>query len=294
MAKCIIILLVLCSLSLPVPAQVAELPVADSMEDEVKMRPVAPANTYDPGYRINPAIDIPITAVGVGWSSFAFTKIYNKDASSVEEILALDKNDLNGFDRWAAGKHSKGADQASNYIFYGSIPVPLLLLADREIRRDAPKIGFMYLEAMAITGLLYTAGDYFVDRYRPETYATDLPADTRQNGNSKNSFFAGHVALVSTATFFAAQVYADYHPESRLKWVWYGGAAAATGVTIYLRYSAGKHFPSDILVGTAVGTLTGLLVPRLHRNRACKERGWGLSPAMNGNGGYGVSLRYRF
>lgn len=248
----------------------------------------------DPGYKINPAVDIPVTAIGAGWSAFAFTKIYGKDPSTPEQILSLNKDDLNSFDRWAAGKHNKDADKASNYLFYGSIPLPFLLLADKEIRRDAPKVGFMYLEAMAITGLLYTGGDYFVDRYRPEAYATDLPVDERQNGNAKNSFFAGHVALVATTTFFTAQVYSDYHPHSKLRWFLYGGAVVATGTTIYLRHIAGKHFPTDIVVGTAVGTLSGLLVPILHRNRQYKERGWGLEPSMNLNGGYGVSFRYRF
>lgn len=257
-------------------------------------QPFTTADVSDPGYRINPAVDIPITAVGAGWSAFAFTKIYSKDPSTQEQILALNKDDLNSLDRWAAGKHNEDADKVSNYIFYGSIPVPFLLLIDKEIRKDAPKVGFLYLEAMAVTGLLYTGCDYFIDRYRPEAYATDLPLDKRQNGNAKNSFFAGHVALVATTTFFTAQVYSDYHPHSKLRWYLYGGAIAATGTTIYLRHIAGKHFPTDLVVGTAVGTLSGLLVPRLHRNRQYKERGWGLAPSMNLNGGYGVSFQYRF
>ena len=38
-------------------------------------------------------------------------------------------------------------------------------------------------------------------------------------------------------------------------------AAATTG---YLRYAAGRHYPTDILVGAAMGAFVGYLVPSLH------------------------------
>jgi len=36
-------------------------------------------------------------------------------------------------------------------------------------------------------------------------------------------------------------------------------------VTGYLRYEAGRHFPTDILGGYALGALTGVLIPIMHR-----------------------------
>ena len=156
----------------------------------------------DQMYRYNPKVDIPITAVGVGWTLYAFTQVYSKPNSTVEEIKALDKNNLPGVDRWAAGMHSEKADEQSNILFYGGIAFPFLLLADKKVRHDAPKVGLMYLETMAVTGLLYTGATYFVDRYRPETYdESKLPQD-RLGGNYKNSFFAGHVAQVASFSFF--------------------------------------------------------------------------------------------
>ena len=44
-------------------------------------------------------------------------------------------------------------------------------------------------------------------------------------------------------------------------------AGITTGTTGYLWYKAGEHFLSDILIGTAVGTLIGILVPRFHKTR---------------------------
>ena len=50
-------------------------------------------------YKLNYGADIPVTATGTIWSLYAFTKIYNKDASSDEAVLALDRSNVNGFDR---------------------------------------------------------------------------------------------------------------------------------------------------------------------------------------------------
>lgn len=235
-------------------------------------RTTLPADQPAPVYKLKPAVDIPLTAVTAGVSIYGFSKIYNKDPSTTQQILRLNKQDLNGFDRWAADVYSVKAANASNIFFYGSMPLPILLMLDKDIRHDAAKIGFLYLETMSVTGLLYTGTDMLVDRYRPLAYNPDVPMGERTSGNAKNSFFAGHVALVATSTFFAAKVYSDYHPDSHIKWLLYGTAAVATGATGYLRHRGGKHFPSDILVGAAVGTLSGILVPHFHKNKSFNSR----------------------
>lgn len=249
------------------------------------------AKTDEPIYKLKPAVDVPITAIGTGWSLYAFTKIYSKEGSSPEQIAALDKNNINKFDRWAADVYSDQAADISNYPFYIAMPLPLVLMADRDIRKDAGKIGFLYLESMAITGLLYTGSTYIWDRYRPLAYNDEAPMEERLGGGAKNSFFAGHVALVATSTFFTAKVFSDYHPDSKLKYVFYGTAIAATGATAYLRHMGGKHFPSDILIGTAVGTLSGLLVPSLHKNKVFKNQNLSILPFAGKSNG--VALVYR-
>lgn len=244
-------------------------------------------------YSLNPWADIPIIAVGTIWSGYAFTKIYEKPSIPQETVASLRKENINVFDRWAAGKTNVKTDANSNYLFYGSIPLPALLFFDRKIRGDALQVGMLYWESFAITGMLYTGSTYFVDRYRPETYDTRVPVSDRVSGNYKNAFFAGHVAVVANATFFMAKVYSDYHPESDWKWAFWGGATLATGTMIYMRHEAGKHFPSDLLIGTAVGTLSGILVPHFHKNRTQRKTAWGLQPAFNYVGrGTGISLCY--
>jgi membrane-associated phospholipid phosphatase len=223
-------------------------------------------------YKLKNKVDVPLTLIGTGWSIFAFTKIYSKDPSTTAEITALNKDDINGFDRWAADVYDSNAAHTSDFFFYGAMPLPLTLMLDKEIRHDAGKIGFLYLEAMSITGLLYTGSVFFVDRYRPLAYNTEVPMAERTRGGSKNSFFAGHPALVATSSFFSAKVFADYHPTSKLRHVFYGAAIVSTVGTAWLRHKGAKHFPSDLIIGTTIGTLSGLLVPKFHRNTVVSEK----------------------
>jgi membrane-associated phospholipid phosphatase len=154
----------------------------------------------------------------------------------------------------------------------------VFLALDKKMRKDYLELSFLYLQAMTITGVLYTSGVHYFPRLRPLVYDGGSPMDVRQISNSRNSFFAGHVALVATSTFFMARVFADYHPGSGLKWVLYGSAGVATAATAYMRHKAGEHFPSDILVGAAVGTLSGLLVPGLHKYKLIKNQKISLIP----------------
>lgn len=246
-------------------------------------------------YQLKPAVDIPLTAAFTAWTIYGFSQVYSKESSSEQEIRNLRRSDINGFDRWGSYVYSEKAADVSDFIFYGSMPLPVLLFIDKDIRQDAAKVSFLYLESMAVTGLLYTGGTYLFDRYRPYTYK---PSDgggpnmgDKTDGNAKNSFPAGHVALVANSTFFFAKVFKDYHPDSPLRHYLFGGAALATGVTAYLRHRGGRHFPSDILVGAAIGTLSGILVPHFHKNKLLKNSNLSIMPFTGRS--HGLALTYR-
>ena len=246
----------------------------------------------DKVYLMNYKFDVPIVVVGGAATLYSFTIIYSKKNTPAATIQALNKNNIPVFDRGATQLHDPKMDKISYYPFYGVMPLPLILLLDKSMRKDAGRLGVLYLEAFALTGIVYAGAVYSIDRYRPDVYNTSLPMSYRTNGNYRNSFFAGHVAVTSTSTFFIAKVYDDYHPESNWKWVIYGGAAAATIGMGYMRLEAGKHFPSDILLGAIVGTASGLLTPTLHKNRS-KPQKWSLSPGLLDNGSAGFSFVYK-
>ena len=139
---------------------------ADAAMETFSSAPRGWFNSKESVYSLKPAVDIPIIVAGTAWSAYAFGKIYAKDKIPAETVGGLKKENLNALDRWAAGKSSPKMDANSNYLFYGSIPLPALLFLDRKIRKDAGRIAIMYWESFAITGMFYTGSAYFIDRYR--------------------------------------------------------------------------------------------------------------------------------
>lgn len=243
-------------------------------------------------YHLKPSVDVPIIAAAGGWSYYALSKIYKKDSSSAGDVLNLNRSNINGLDRWASYVYYPDAEAPSDKLFHGAMPLPLVLLFDKRIRKDALKIAVLYTEALSVTGSLYTSATYF-NRYRPSTYSNAFTIDQKRSGNQMNSFFAGHVALVATSTFFTAKVFSDYHPKSKLKWVFYGAAIGATGATGYLRHRAGKHFPTDIIMGMTIGTLSGILVPQAHKRKNTDKKKLFVYPFAGESNGVAVIYKFR-
>jgi len=234
-------------------------------------------------YHVKNFVDIPLTAAGIGYSLYGFSIIYGRDEIDPNEIMALDRNNINRFDRPISYNHSEGARMASDKFFYGSMGLPLILLFDKKIRKDAPKIGLMYLEALAATGSVYATAVMIANRYRPYAYNPEVDITTRTRGGAKNSFFAGHVAIVGTSTFFIAKVYTDYHPEMKNKWVLFAVAGAMTATTGFLRLAAGQHFRTDVITGAAVGTLSGIFIPKIHKNKMNEDSKLSFLPYHEGD-----------
>ena len=241
-------------------------------------------------YTIKPAVDIPLAGAGAALDLYNFGQISKKNSTSLAKLQSLKISDLDWFDRWAVHPYSHSIDKLSYIPFYVAMPLPLIAFGiDPRMRQDFWKLTFLYGEAMILTGVLYTSAVHYVSRLRPLTYESASPIEERTSSNSRNSFFAGHVALVGTSLFFIAQSYADYHPDSRYKWAFYAGAAAITGLTGYLRNRAGEHFPTDVGLGAVVGVASGLLTPMLHRTRLMNKKLTVLPFSMKGKG---LSLLY--
>jgi membrane-associated phospholipid phosphatase len=261
------------------------------------VEPKVVLNKKEQVYKLKLGVDIPIITVGTGWSLYAFTKIYNKPHPDTMQVQSLNSYNINALDRGMMYPYSKSMNDVSYYPFYAAMPLPLIFfLSDNEMRSDFFKLTFLYWEAMSVTGLLGTNATFHVDRYRPYAYFHDSHG-TMDNeapiGVVKNSFYAGHVQIVATPTFFLAKVYADYHPDSKIKWVFYGVASAATVSMAYMRIRAGEHFPSDVLLGAATGALAGILVPQFHKTKSTNPPAMGIMPYSTGAIN-GLVLTYNF
>jgi len=144
-------------------------------------------------YKINYRVEVPLTVVGIGVNLLNFYGMSKKPNSTEEQIQSLNKSNIPFFDRWTVHVYSKSIDQASYIPFYIAIPLPLLCVVDQKMRKDFWKIEFLYIEALAVTGILNTTAVNLTNRYRPFTYEAASPMNKATASNAKNSFFAGHV-----------------------------------------------------------------------------------------------------
>jgi membrane-associated phospholipid phosphatase len=257
-----------------------------------KTAPDSSLSLHLPIYTIRPVIDIPVVAAAAAWDLYNFSKISQKSNSSLPEVESLKISKIDWFDRWAVHPYNHSIDELSYKPFFLAMPLPLIVFGiDKKMRKDFWKLTFLYGEAMTLTGVLYTSAVHYVNRHRPLVYESASPIATRESYNSRNSFFAGHVALVGTSVFLIAQTYADYHPDSRYKWIFYGGAAAMTALTGYWRNMAGEHFPTDITLGAAVGVASGLLIPHFHHHMKNPQR---INILPFTSHGKGLTLTYHF
>jgi membrane-associated phospholipid phosphatase len=246
---------------------------------------------HDRIYTLKPSVDIPLVVGGAAWDLYGFAQIGKKESTPLNNIQRLSPHDVDWFDRWAVHPYSHSIDQLSYIPFYVAMPLPLAIFGiDNRMRKDFWKLTYLYGEAMILTGVLYTSAVHYVSRLRPLVYESASPIQERVSSDSRNSFFAGHVALVGTSVFFIARAYADYHADSRYKWAFYTAAALVTGLTGYWRNMAGEHFPTDIALGGAVGVASGLLTPALHRTKLMTKNKLTILPF--GTSGKGLSLLY--
>jgi membrane-associated phospholipid phosphatase len=183
-----------------------------------------------------------------------------------EEIAALDPESINWFDRSATRQWSPGAAKASDVMLYTTMVAPLSLLLTDQGSREPWTTGVMYLETYALQGGLTFLAKSLFNRTRPYVYNDnpDIPLSVKMEKTSRRSFYSGHTSSAFASMVFLASVFERLYPDSSARgWVW-GGCLTAAATTGYLRYQAGRHYPSDILVGAAMGAFVGYLVPSLH------------------------------
>jgi membrane-associated phospholipid phosphatase len=194
---------------------------------------------------------------------------------TLEEILALDRNDVNAFDRPATRNWSIAwgdrSDVARDVVGLSALfvsTVPPLLSGKWS---ETLTVTVMFAEAYAVMGGVTYLTKVAAARKRPYLYNTDLTPEERLGAEDdpKSSFFSGHAAAAFTAAAFLSKVFTDIHGPSTwstLVWVSSLSVAAYTG---FARVKAGVHFPTDVIAGAAVGFAIGYLVPVLHK----KDRG---------------------
>lgn len=182
------------------------------------------------------------------------------------ELEALDPEGLPSYDRGATANWSEGAATASDVLLYATAAAPLLLFGETGAALSDGELGVMYAETLILQNGMTGLIKGLVRRPRPFTYNRDpeISDELRRSHTAVRSFPSGHTSTTFAAAMFLGEVYASLHPDDGARhWVRAGGLTAAAA-TAWLRVHAGRHFPSDVIAGAALGALVGWAVPRLH------------------------------
>lgn len=198
-----------------------------------------------------------------------------RDPLTRERIAVLSPGDINGFDRAAARSWSESwgtaSDRGRDALVGAAALVSFAPLALDGRWRDATTLGVMFVEAaLLVGGATYTAKE-LAGRRRPWAYNTSLSVEERvalaqaDPREASRSFFSGHASAAFTLATLLSTVYADVHGRSGASDALWAASLSLAALTGYARVRAGQHYPSDVLVGAAVGAAVGTLVPALHR-----------------------------
>src|SRR5262245_2304313 len=202
-----------------------------------------------------------VLAVGLGLST-------NVAPLTEEEINALSRDDVNAFDRPATYNYSEAASAASEILVWSCMALSLSFLASDRMREDAGTIALMYAETLVLANGVSQTAKGAVHRIRPYTYGPEAPLAKKTDPEARKSFYSSHTSNAFASAVFFATVYCDYFSTSKWKpYVWGGSLFAAASVG-YLRFAAGAHFPTDVLVGGAMGAAFGRWLPLWHRRDA--------------------------
>jgi len=183
------------------------------------------------------------------------------------DVTNLSRTMVNRFDRSATYNYSVTSAKASDILVGLCALSPMLLNLNKNIRSDFKNFSLIYSQTLLFAVFLPKYAKGSVERIRPFVYNPDAPMEDKLKAEAKRSYFSGHTTLAFATSILTAKMFSDYFPDSQYKpYVWSGSVlvAATTG---YLRYRAGKHYPTDILTGAIIGTSIGLLIPAIHRQR---------------------------
>ncbi len=213
-------------------------------------------------------------------------------------VWVIDRSAINRYDLRAALRSDVGMFGALGLAVSSGLILPTTTGARSHYLEQVGTLSLLWMEINVLNAFGTDLVKNAFRRTRPFAYNPSTPIEDKLDIDARKSFFSGHTSITAANAFFAAKVFSDYYPNSRLKPLVWGAAAAIPAWVGVERYLAGKHFPSDILIGYAFGAALGYLVPQLHLpagSRFHQQRGMSfqLYPVVLTSGsGAGATLQF--
>jgi membrane-associated phospholipid phosphatase len=245
------------------------------------------AHASDTPYQLYPAADaatMGLSAV-VWWVPAIFP-----DSFVAADGCVCKAASLNALDRPVAGNWDAGYSVAGELMIASAYTLAVLLDLFDVVHASEPFTNFLVdlavmAEAVLLNGALNQVVKIAVARPRPLLYERELDDARQRDPDSYVSFYSAHTSSAFAVALAYAQTFAYRHPDSPYRFLVYAGAVLAGGAIAATRIAAGKHFPSDVLVGAAAGAAIGLAIPWLHRKSERAHVSFSATPQS-----FGVSL----
>lgn len=171
------------------------------------------------------------------------------------------------FDRAVEGYLSETAHASSNITATLTIGLPVAAQFSDGFSPAFSKALVVEAQAISATLVVNTLVKELVNRPRPYTHnvhAMGLCREKSVDGEADVSFPSGHSANSFAGAVAGSLLYTARVNDSAARHVMWGVEFALAAATAELRVFAGRHYRSDVLVGSALGAAFGVLVPWLH------------------------------
>jgi len=206
-----------------------------------------------------------ILGTGTAVAATTYFILKNIQLLTSQEIDLLNPADVNGFDRGAIGPYTE--DTPGDVLLYASFLLPASFLAYSDTRNDIWELTVMYAEVLLVQGSINGIVKESVLRTRPFVYDNETAMDEKTTTEARISFYSGHTSICAAASFFTVKVFSEYLTDNTTKILIWSGAAILPAAMAVMRVNSHWHFPTDVIVGYAVGAFVGYIIPELHKTK---------------------------
>jgi membrane-associated phospholipid phosphatase len=238
---------------------------------------LAPLGPLPPAKATLVRLDRELPWLVAGGMAYAAAKLGGDEVGAALDSFPRDPRTIAfGIDRSVVGNHDHRAAAIADGLSIGLAVLPVAyVIADTALAaalhtRDQPgwvmaRDLVMVAEATLLNTVLFEMAKSAVMRPRPYTYLSDLggyPADA----NALRSFYSGHSATAFCGATEVSLLFTLEHAGAPLgaKIAVWTVSYLLAGSTAVLRVLAGKHFWTDVAVGSAVGIVACSIVPLAH------------------------------
>lgn len=237
-------------------------------------------------FKLKKNTEVVLLSTAIGSSIIGYSLTRSLRPLSHVEIDALDATDIWAPDRGATNFYSSRARNLSDIGLASAFSMSLVILSKHSPNTEYSKLFVIGAETAFYTIGLTLVTKAIAKRARPYAY-NELVSESKQTSkDARQSFFSGHTSIASAACFFTAQTAYQYNFSARSKKLIWATAISLPAFVGTMRVLGGKHFPSDVITGYAVGAVLGCGIPYLHQQ---KSSSFSFQPGFNS-----LHISYKF